>query len=149
MAINERIRFFRNLKGITQKQLGIVAGFPENTADVRMAQYEAGTRTPKSDLVKTLSDVLGVSTMALTVPNIESAEGLMHTLFVLEDLYGLKVSEFDGDVCLRVDPTKSKDAEKLYAMLCDWQNLSLAKERREISQDEYDKWRYNFSDIKG
>ena len=29
MAIGERIRFFRNMKGITQKYLGMVVGFPE------------------------------------------------------------------------------------------------------------------------
>ena len=29
MAISERIRFFRNLKGMTQKYLGIQMGFPE------------------------------------------------------------------------------------------------------------------------
>ena len=37
MAIGERIRFFRNMKGITQKYLGMVVGFPERSADVRMA----------------------------------------------------------------------------------------------------------------
>ena len=47
MAIGERIRFFRNLRGMTQKYLGTVVGFPEKTADIRMAQYESGSRTPK------------------------------------------------------------------------------------------------------
>ena len=47
MAIGERIRFFRNMKGITQKYLGMVVGFPERSADVRMAQYETGSRTPQ------------------------------------------------------------------------------------------------------
>ena len=36
MAIGERIRFFRNLKGMTQKYLGMQVGFPEKTADIRM-----------------------------------------------------------------------------------------------------------------
>ena len=42
MAIGERIRFIRNLRGMTQKYLGTLVGFPEKTADIRMAQYEAG-----------------------------------------------------------------------------------------------------------
>ena len=49
MAIGERIRFFRNLRGMTQKYLGQVVGFPEKTADIRMAQYESGSRTPKAE----------------------------------------------------------------------------------------------------
>ncbi len=52
MAIGERIRFFRNLRGMTQKYLGMQVGFPEKTADIRMAQYESGSRTPKADLTK-------------------------------------------------------------------------------------------------
>ena len=47
MAIGERIRFFRNKRGITQKYLGQMVGFPESSADVRMAQYETGSRTPR------------------------------------------------------------------------------------------------------
>ena len=65
MAIGERIRFIRNLRGMTQKYLGTLVGFPEKTADVRMAQYEAGTRTPKEDLIKALAGALDVSPLAL------------------------------------------------------------------------------------
>ena len=85
MAIGERIRFFRNLRGMTQKYLGMQVGFPEKTADIRMAQYESGSRTPKADLTNSLAEVFGVSTSALTVPDIDSYNGLMHTLFTLED----------------------------------------------------------------
>ena len=61
MAIGERIRFFRNLRGMTQKYLGMQVGFPEKTADIRMAQYESGSRTPKADLTNNLAEVFGVS----------------------------------------------------------------------------------------
>lgn len=52
MAIGERIHFTRNLSDMTQKYLGTLVGFPEKTADIRMAQYEADTRTPMEDLLK-------------------------------------------------------------------------------------------------
>ena len=97
MAIGERIRFFRNLKGMTQKFLGVQVGFSERTADIRMAQYESGSRTPKADLTEELAHVLGVSPLALNVPDIESYLGLMHTLFALEDIYGLKIDKLDED----------------------------------------------------
>ena len=54
MAIGERIHFFRKMRGMTQKYLGMLIGFPEKSADVRMAQYETGTRTPKADLTRAL-----------------------------------------------------------------------------------------------
>ena len=91
MAIGERIQFFRKLRGMTQKYLGTQVGFPEKSADVRLAQYETGTRTPKADMTAALANILDVSPLALSVPDIDSYLGLMHTLFTLEDRYGLKV----------------------------------------------------------
>ena len=105
MAIGERIHFFRLLRGMTQKYLGMALGFPEKSADVRLAQYETGSRTPKADLTAALAQVLDVSPHALSVPDIDSYVGLMHTLFTLEDNYGLKISEMDGEVCLKVPPS--------------------------------------------
>ena len=112
MAIGERIHFFRLLRGMTQKYLGMALGFPEKSADVRLAQYETGSRTPKADLTAALAEVLDVSPHALSVPDIDSYVGLMHTLFTLEDNYGLKISEMDGEVCLKVDVRKNKDAAR-------------------------------------
>ena len=83
MAIGERIHFFRTLRGMTQKYLGMALGFPEKSADVRLAQYENGSRTPKADLTAALAQILDVSPHALDVPDIDSYVGLMHTLFTL------------------------------------------------------------------
>ena len=57
MAIGERIHFFRLLRGMTQKYLGMALGFPEKSADVRLAQYENGSRTPKADLTAALAQI--------------------------------------------------------------------------------------------
>lgn len=46
---------------------------------------------------------LDVSHRAITVPEIDSYIGLTHTLFVLEDMCGLKIGEIDREVCLRLD----------------------------------------------
>ena len=66
MAIGQRIKFFRNRKGMTQKQLGEQLGFMGKTSDVRMAQYESEARVPKIDLVKQMSQIFDVNTHALT-----------------------------------------------------------------------------------
>ena len=109
MAIGERICFFRNLLGMTQKYLGQVVGFPEKTADIRMAQYESGSRSPKAELTETLAGALGVSPLALSVPDIDSYLGLMHnTLFSLEDRYGLTVENGESGVSLRVAPPEGQ-----------------------------------------
>ena len=144
MAIGERIRFFRNLRGMTQKYLGTVVGFPEKTADIRMAQYESGSRTPKADLTENLAGVLGVSPLALSVPDIDSYLGLMHTLFTLEDRYGLTIEKGENGVSMRVDPRKGKDAAELSEMLTAWAEQAEKYHNGDISREDYDKWRYNY-----
>lgn len=144
MAIGERIRFIRNLRGMTQKYLGTLVGFPEKTADIRMAQYEAGSRTPKEDLTKALANALGVSPLALDIPDIDSYLGLMHTLFALEDRYGLTIEIRDGEVVFRIDPRKGKDAAQISEMVYAWAPVAEKYRAGEISKDDYDKWRYNY-----
>ena len=144
MAIGERIRFIRNLRGMTQKYLGTLVGFPEKTADIRMAQYEAGTRSPKEDLTKALAGALDVSPLALDVPDIDSNFGLMHTLFALEDRYGLTIEIRDGEVLLHIDPRKGKDAARISELVCAWAAVAEKYRAGEISRDEYDKWRYYY-----
>lgn len=147
MAIGERINFFRNMRGMTQKYLGQLMGFPEKSADVRLAQYETGVRTPKSELTNSLANALDVSPLALSVPDIDSYLGLMHTLFTLEDRYGLKIDEADGEICLKVDVRKNKDAARLHEMLCGWHQIAAKLNAGEISQEEYDRWRYRYPEF--
>ena len=147
MAIGERIRFIRNLRGMTQKYLGMAVGFPERAADVRMAQYESGTRTPKADLTNQIAHVLNVSPSALDVPEIDTDIGLMHTFFAIEDLYAIKIGEINGEVCLRLDKT---DFNKWYRMLERfrlWLEEKQRLERGEITKEEYDQWRYTYPEI--
>jgi len=144
MAIGERIRFFRNKKGVTQKYLGQVVGFPERSADVRMAQYETGSRTPKADLTRTLAGFFEVSTDALTVPDIDSDIGLMHTLFALEDIRGLTIGEINGEICLRLDKSRGKTYVDMLEMLSAWAEQAKKLEAGEITREEYFEWKVNW-----
>lgn len=148
MAIGERIRFFRNLRGMTQKRLGASIGFAEKTADVRMAQYESGTRTPKEKLVNELAHALDVSPKALDVPEIDSYIGLMHTLFTLEDLYGFKINKIDDEVCLTLDKADSSEYFSMFDMMNAWYQEADKLKRGELIKEEYDDWRYNYPRIK-
>lgn len=147
MAISERIKFIRNLRGMTQKYLGMAVGFPERTANIRMAQYESGTRTPKDDLTNNLANALEVSPQALALPNIDSEISLMHTLFALEDIYGIKIGEIDGEVCLRLDKDRGTTYVSMFEMLNAWRNEAAKLESGEITKEEYDQWRYRYPEF--
>ena len=147
MAIGVRIRFFRNLRGMTQKYLGQAVGFPEKTADIRMAEYESGSRTPKAELTENLAGVLGVSPLALSVPDIDSYLGLMHTLFALEDIYGMKIDKLDDEVCIRLDKNRGTSYISLLERFTAWQKEAEKYRNGEISKEEYDHWRYTYPEI--
>ena len=57
------------------------------------------------------------------------------------------VSEMDGEVCLKVDVRKNKDATRLQEMLCSWQQAAAMLEAGEISKEDYDKWRYHYPEF--
>ena len=147
MAIGERTRYFRILRGMKLKELGRKMGFPEKSADVRMAQYEAETRTPKADLTADLAHALDVSPQALTVPDIDSDLGLMHTLFTLEDTYGLRLVKAEGEVCLVMDASQGARAASLREMLRAWREQAAKLEAGEITREEYDRWRYHYPEF--
>ncbi len=87
-----RIRHFRILRGMTQKALGIAVGFPQYSADVRIAQYESGARTPKRNLLYQMAKALGVSPSELAVPRIKNSNELRCLLIALENECGIKFS---------------------------------------------------------
>lgn len=58
----------------------------------------------------------------------------MHTLFALEDIYGLTISETDGEVCLKISKDKGKAAEELLQMLTAWQEQAAKLTTEEISK---------------
>ena len=143
MATGKRIRFFRTKIGLTQKQLGEKLGFTGRTSDVRMAQYESEARSPKQDLINQLAQIFHVDSRALTVPDIDTYVGLMHTLFALEDMYGLKIKDIDGELCLCLDKSNTSFSS-LFDMFSSWQQQAEKLEKGEISKDEYDEWRYRY-----
>ncbi len=123
--------------------MGMAVGFDENTADVRIAQYESGTRTPKEKYVNAIAHVLEVDSSTLMVPEIDSYIGIMHTFFALEDNFGLKVDKIDGRLCLTLD-THSSSYHSMFSNISAWQQETEKLENGEISKEEYDKWRYNY-----
>jgi transcriptional regulator with XRE-family HTH domain len=144
MAIGQRIKHIRNLRGLTQKELGEKVGFSGKTSDVRIAQYETETRIPKENLLSEMAGVLNVSPKALAVPNIDSYVGVMHTLFALEDRYGLKIDEVDGVLCLTLDKGAGSNYSNMFNMLYAWLEESKKLSSDEITKEDYDNWRYTF-----
>ena len=147
MAIGQRIRYFRTRIGMTQKQLGEVLGFLGKTSDVRVAQYESEARIPKENLVKEMAHLFHINPKALTVPEIDTYIGLMHTLFALEDMYGLTIGEVEGRPTLTLDYSVVTPCSTLESSLRSWMEQSKKLKNGEISKDEYNEWRYRYPEL--
>lgn len=147
MAIGERIHHFRLLHGFTQKYLGKLLGFSDSQADVRIAQYEKGSRSPKGKYLNALADIFGISPRALDVPDIDTNVGLMHTFFTLEDTRGLKIGEIDGEICLRLDKHNGVAYLSMLEMFQQWHSEAQKYEAGEITKEQYDHWRYTYPQL--
>ena len=141
MSIGKRISFYRNKRKMTQKQLGIMIGFPERSADIRIAQYEAGKRTPKADIVEKIAHTLRISPYALQAPELDTYNGLMHTLFILEDMYGIEINNIDGEVCLRMNRNHQMH-KNVSGLLINWHALKKDYKNGILTEEEYEMWKY-------
>lgn len=135
-----RMKHFRHLRCMTLRKLGLMVGFPEKNADVRIAQYEANDRVPKVACMATITKALNVSHHDLSVADVEDTNSLMHLFFVLEDRYGLQIEQGGDSIWLRV----KEQNEKLYPMLQEWSRQAALLSWREIDQSTYDQWRNGF-----
>lgn len=132
MSIGNRIRFFREMRGFSMQHLGALLGMSERYADVRVAQYERGFRTPRDDMLKEIADILEVSTRALDL-NVEDDVGIMQNLFFLEDKYHFTPTQEDDAIVLRLPMTN---------LMREWNAQYQRYLNGLISRVQYDNWRY-------
>ena len=142
MTIGEKIKKFRTAHDLSQKQLAIMSGMSEPA----IRNYELGNRTPNAKQIDKISGALGISPFALANPDIESYLGVMHSLFALEDMYGLHIDEIDGTMCLRLDK-HNRSSHELLTRFTEWKSESEKLRSEEITKDEYDAWRYSYPRI--
>lgn len=93
MSLGTRLKYLRQKNHLTQKELGLALGFSESTADVRIAQYEADTRTPKSELLHRIAQVLSVDPIILNMPVPDTEEEFRAIIFWCRESFGNQLLE--------------------------------------------------------
>ncbi len=94
----QTMKFCRRVSGITQKELGILLGFSNDTADVRVAQYEAGIRKPKPEMTDKIARLLNVSKYAISAPSLSTETAASHTLMKMDSIYGLNMVKIGNEI---------------------------------------------------
>lgn len=82
-SVGQRLKFIRVYRGKTQKELGMLLGYPEKQADIRIAQYENNSRTPKADTIVKLAEALNVSPVVFSRTICTSYDDLLQSKFWL------------------------------------------------------------------
>ena len=85
MTLGEKIKKYRELRGLTQRELGQKVGFSAGTEDSRIRKYEKNIMAPKTEIRNKLADALDADLSALSDINIQTYEDVMHTLFLFEE----------------------------------------------------------------
>ena len=86
ITFGRKLKHLRQKNHLTQEELGIALGFPEDSADVRIAQYEADARKPRDETLVEMAKMLCVPVDIFTVPVLsepkeyEAASFWMHEL---------------------------------------------------------------------
>lgn len=143
MNVGDRIKRIRILRGMTQKELGLAIGFPEKSADVRIAQYEMGNRNPKEEVIELMAKALHVKPSAISNSNPNTYINLMYNLLDMENTFGLHIDQIDGELCIRMDRSH-KDYVRLFDMMLQWY-----EERKKGNVDfessmAYEEWKLNY-----
>lgn len=149
MSVGGRIRKARMFRNLSQRELGLLAGFTPGTADVRIAQYELGIRKPREALLRKLAEVLDVSYSALQEPSIYTEEDIMQTLFELDDMMPVTVHTLEGAPGEGAFDEDDRYVVELGDQLLDrhlkeWQLRKRELAAGEISPDEYMNWKLNW-----
>lgn len=82
-SFGQRLKFVRRFRRMTQKELGVLMGYSEKSADVRIAQYEKNARTPKAETVAKLAEVLNVSPAVFSQTICASRDDLLQSMYWL------------------------------------------------------------------
>ena len=86
MTVGEKIKYYRNIRGISQEMLGNLSGI--NPATIK--KYEYGIRNPKPDQLLKITNALGISINLFMDFDIETVSDVLSLLFKLDEQIDMK-----------------------------------------------------------
>ena len=144
--LGQKIRFYRQIAGMTQKELGVACGVNEST----IRNYELGNRYPESDTIFEISNALEISPYVLATPDPISAASSLQYLFSMEKTLDLTPTTIDGKVYLEVSSDIDvNDAtvaplSNLKRMFSHWATMYEKFINEEIDEETYLLWQAKY-----
>ena len=148
MSLGKLIKKFRELRRITQKELGDRI----HLDDVRIMQYELDIRTPKDNVLENISAALHINKDYLKEPNYPYMEhDLMWFLFRLDDSIEVKIrpvilNDEDPEYTTTGIYFGSEAILRISNMLEQCQEMKEKYENNEITKEALQDWKANYPD---
>lgn len=137
MTTGEKIKYFRNMRGISQETLGQLSGI--NSATIK--KYEYGIRNPKPDQLLKIANALGISINIFMDFDIETVSDVLSLLFKLDDQIDMKFEADEGN--LEPDTVKLSFKNNLInKKLCTYMKALEIRENMINAKDECSKEEY-------
>lgn len=151
MRLGNKIKQYRVLRNLSQKELGMKVGFSAATADSRIRKYESDTMAPKADIRAKIAEALDIDIEAISDVEITSFEDVMYVLFELEEQFGMTIEKKDGKTSLVFDDD-NYNIESLISYLNMWKNKKdalmpedkISYEENQKQLKDYLSWKSHF-----
>lgn len=140
MNLGQKIKKYRNLRGLTQQELGQKLGFAPKRAYARIGQYELNIMSPKTDIRKRIADELDVDISALSDNDYSSDIEIVRALFTMQEKYGVSLNKSEDGVSLTFNSDDSKN-DLILTYLYAWCE---AADKYKDNEIEYEKWKGRF-----
>ncbi len=145
MKFSEKLRKYRLLRQITQKELGKRALEGKRDSAVRINKYENGIIEPTPESMQILADALDVDVESLSSVDISGDEDRIQALFDLEENRDLILRRSEGKITLEFDTTKfTDDNAQWLSFLNYWYNERTKFKSTDETTDEYELWKARF-----
>lgn len=144
MTLGDKIKKYRMMKDLTQKELGQKVGFSSATADSRIRKYEKDLMAPKSDIRAAIANALDIDIEAISDINISSFADIMYLFFELEEKLGMDIEKKDGRTYLSFDD-HNQDIQTLITYMNLWKNQKqISGTGTEEQKMDYHIWKSRF-----
>lgn len=144
--LGQKIRFYRQVAGLTQKELADVCGKNEST----IRNYELGNRYPDDDTLFEIANALEISPYALSTPKANVAPSALQFLFNLEKTLELTPTMIDGKAYLEVSSEIDVDDGAIpplanaKRMIAHWASMYEKFQNDEIEEETYLLWQAKY-----
>ena len=143
MTTGEKIKYFRNTRGISQEMLGQLSGI--NSATIK--KYEYGIRNPKPDQLLKIANALGISINIFMDFDIETVSDVLSLILKMDEQIDMKF-EAEKDEEGNFKPSTVKMSFKnnmINKKICTYMKALEIRENLMNAKNEHSEEEYNTS----